>query len=166
MKGVMKKKREKDEYEPGDELEAENDKEYTLYEGTIHPVEYVGYNSKTRKHKCKMLAFEDEPVYEWKAKELHEPREDAGGEFEVGEQVHVLLRNRGGVGENGRWKHDLDNETDVWVHATVREKKADGTFKVEHIEWNALTDNFRVGKTFSQMTSIVVGAEEIRKGYK
>jgi len=161
------RKRERDEnlFAPGTVLEAENDDEYLLYEDTIHPVEYVGYNSDSEKHMCRSVAFVDMPVYEWEAHALHEPRDDVGGEFEVGEQVHVLLRNRGGVGKKGRWQDDLDNETDVWVHATVTEKRADGTFILEHIEWNALTDNFRVGKRFSQKSRKVVGAEEIRKGY-
>ena len=125
-------------------LEGENnDPELPLYLDTIHEVEYVGPSGKDT-HRCRMLAFHGRPIYEWNTHELHEKREkEKEEEFQVGERVHVLIKNRWGIDEKGKRVGDLDGhlaKVGVWVKATVLEVEGDGRVKVEHANWNAAAD--------------------------
>lgn len=161
-------KRGRNLFKPGTELEAENDREELLYESTIHPVTYVGLDSESNKHECKMSAFSDDGLvyFLWDESELHLPRQDTGGKFKPGDHVQVRLMKRGGVKEDGKWEEDLDNGANVWVHAIIIQSELDRCL-VEHINWNAAKDNFRVqDNVFSEKLLSYVRWNNVRKAYE
>lgn len=165
----MKRGRKDNLHKRGTKLEAENDREHLLYESTIHPVTYVGFDGESGKHKCKMSAFpEGLNTFLWEERELHLPRHDTGGKFKPGDHVQVRLISRGGVDEDGKWVEDLDNGANVWVNAIfVRSSVAPEPCLVEHINWNAAKDNFRVqDNVFSEKLLSLVSWDNIRKAYE
>jgi hypothetical protein len=161
-----KRLRKEPKFKTGQHYEAENNDEL-LYRGTISEVEYIGeHETKAGHHLCKMLAFDADNVYEWKEEELHSMRnnhDNVNEQYILGEKVHVRLRNRTGVYTNGRPSKpsELDGQhakRGVWVKATVTEIKDDGSFRVEHVKWNARTKNRAV-------TTTVVRIDDVRKAY-
>ena len=158
---------EKIPFKVGAVLEGENnDLELLLYVNTIHDVEYVGPSKEDPDmHRCRMPAFHGRPIFEWNTHELHEkrPQEDEKKkDFEVGEQVHVLLKNRVGINDKGKRISDLDGhfaKTGVWVKAKVTEiDKGSGVIKVEHVSWSIPHKN-------KKRTHSIVGKDEIRKDW-
>ena len=144
-KKVKAKKAQDTPFKIGAVLEGENnDPELLLYVDTIHSVEYVGFSEKGPDlHRCRMLAFHGRPIFEWNGHELHEKRpeeDDKEKEFEVGEQVHVLLKNRCGIDEDGKEIDTLDGhlaKIGVWVKAKVVEiDKTTGKITVDHVKWS------------------------------
>lgn len=148
----------------GDLLEGENnDPELPLYLDTIHEVEYVGPSGKDT-HRCRMLAFHGRPIYEWNTHELHDKRRVKEEEFQVGERVHVLIKNRWGINEKGKRVGDLDGHSakvGVWVKATVLEVGGDGRIKVEHANWNASADK----KKKTSTTQAHFDPKDVRKDW-
>lgn len=99
------------------ELEGENDNpDFALYFDTIQHVKYVGISENDpESHLCSMLAFEDRPIIEWKTAELHQTRDSNGKDvFEVGEKVHVRLRNRCGFDSRGKKEKKFDHFS-IWT---------------------------------------------------
>lgn len=160
---LRRKKGKNIKFAAGQELEGENDNpDFPLYFDTIQRVKYVGISENDpESHLCSMLAFEDRPIYEWKTAELHQTRDSNGKDvFEVGEKVHVRLRNRCGFNSRGKKEKKLDHldaKRGVWVKAKVFQiNKKGNSFTVKHIAWSVEDDN----KSF---TKTKVDRKDIRK---
>ena len=85
------------------------------------------------------------------------------GKFQVGERVHVLIKNRWGTDEKGKRVDDLDGHSakvGVWVKATVLEVGGDGRVKVEHANWNASADKKKTMTTQAHFDS-----KDVRKDW-
>lgn len=162
---LRRKKGKNIKFAAGQELEGENDNpDFPLYFDTIQRVKYVGISENDpESHLCSMLAFEDRPIYEWKTAELHQTRDSNGKDvFEVGEKVHVRLRNRCGFNSRGKKETKLDHldaKRGVWVKAKVVQiNKKGNSFTVKHIAWSVEDDN----KSF---TKTKVDRKDIRKDW-
>lgn len=110
----------------GQLFEAENNEpSYPIYANTIHIVEYVGlFKADPDRHLCKMVAFEDDPIYEWSTNELHKmPRLLSHDQsLSIGQKVHVRMRDRTAIDRDGKILLHIDGHQSsrgVWVKATV-----------------------------------------------
>jgi hypothetical protein len=144
----MKKKREPlrgDEIEGGGlwrvgmMLEAEmGSPEYPNYWSTFHPVRVLEVQKDRYgglfTYKCKLNAFEGE-VDVWQEHELHTPRgPDLGVEWQPGDDVHILIRNRKIEGIYGQ-VDGLAGDGGIWVKGTVKKNCGDMVI-VQHAAWN------------------------------
>lgn len=109
-------------------IQVEVDERFPLFADTFQEAIYLGGTT------CKLFGKN----FEWAKGQLHSSEcRWTDMKFEVGEQVHIFLRNRSGVDEDGNWR-EIDS---VWVKAQIVSILGEDECKVMHLNWNCKNKN-------------------------